>query len=88
MIAADDADAAVVALVAVARARLEGPVQYLVSDQETPRRAQYLRVQLERAQVDIAAMVGAVQGQQSRLERDEGDGMGCANGATHYTPRI
>ena len=88
MVAADDTDAAVVTLVAVLQARLERTGQDFAPDQVTLRRPQLLRVEPQVSQVDLAAMVGAVEGEQPRLEGDEGDRMGCVNRATQYTAAI
>ena len=88
LVAADDTHAAVVAFVAVVRAWLEHPGQDLAADQASLRRSQRLGIEIECAHVYLSAVIGAVQCQKTRLERDESHGMGCAYRAAHYAAGI
>ena len=75
--AADDAQAAVIALMAVGAPGRQYRSQHVAADDGAARR---LRIETERAQMDLAAMIGTVERKQPGLEADKRCGVVGAHG--------
>ena len=86
--ATDDTQAAVIAFVAVGAARREHRRYDFAADDSALRRVQGCCIEIELAEVDLAAMISAGQSEQAGLQPDESGGVISAYRAAEHAPSV